>query len=126
MALQRHIRFEDEALQSVFVRILEGAAIAYTLNRDGAVLFEATEAHDILDAAHKVRDKQFPWYFLKWKTDTVSERFRVVLIQTGLPFFVEQHEDGTWFVVRRVDRAEHDHLWPRVLGDAGGVSSADD
>ena len=44
-----------------------------------------------------------------------SARFRAVLNQAGLPYIVEEHESGTWFVVRRADRIRHEELWPGVL-----------
>ncbi|PYT06526.1 MAG: hypothetical protein DMF49_10895 [Acidobacteria bacterium] len=119
MTAQRHIRFEDRELQSAFIRALDRAQITYTLDSMGAVLFGETDANAVTQAAHQVRDAQFPWYFLKWKTEPESARFRAALAQAGLPFFVEQHESGTWFLVRRADRAQHDQLWPGVPDETG-------
>jgi hypothetical protein len=125
MTTQRHIRFEDRALHSAFIQSLDRAEIPYTLDSTGAVTFGDAEALAVTDAAHKVRDAQFPWYFLKWKTEGESARFRTILAQAGLPFIVEEHESGTWFVVRRADRLRHEELWPGVLDqtEAGWFSS---
>jgi hypothetical protein len=112
---KRYMKFEDAALQSSFLENLRLSGVPYNLNRNGAVAFEDEDASSIISAAHRVRDAQFPWYFLKWKTEHESARFRVVLTEANVPFFAEQHEDGTWFLVRRADRAIHEHLWPQAL-----------
>ncbi len=113
------MKFEDAGLQSSFLEHLRRSAIAHKLNRNGAVVFKDEDATGIVSAAHRVRDAQFPWYFLKWKTEEEAARFRIVLTEANVPFFAEQHEDGTWFLVRRADRAIHERLWPRAL-KAGG------
>jgi hypothetical protein len=113
--VKRFIRFEDAALQSSFLEHLNRSGTAYTLNRSGAVVFENEGATAVINAAHRVRDAQFRWYFLKWKTEREAARFRTILRKSKVHFFVEQHEDGTWFLVRRADRAIHDRLWPRAL-----------
>ena len=77
--------------------------------------YKDKDAADVVKAAHQVRDAQFPWYFLKWKTERESARFRIVLNEAKVPFFVEEHEDGTWFLVRRAARAIHYKLWPQAL-----------
>jgi hypothetical protein len=118
MNTQRYIRFEDEMLQSAFVQELERAAIRYARDSKGAVMYGETEELAVVDAAHRIRDAQFPWYFLKWPSESQSTRFRAILADAGLPYFVEHHESGTWFLVRRADRAEHDRLWPAVLDEA--------
>ena len=112
----RHfMKFEDAALQSSFLEHLRRLGIAFKLNRSGAVVFEDGEAARIVSAAYRVRDAQFPWYFLKWKTEKETARFRTVLSEAKVAFFAERHEDGTWFLVRRADRAIHYRLWPKVL-----------
>ncbi len=116
---KRYMKFEDAALQSSFLEHLHRSGIPYKLNRNGAVAFGDEEATGIAGAAHRVRDAQFPWYFLKWKTEGEAARFRVVLTEAGVPFFAEQHEDGTWFLVRRADRAIHEQLWPKALEARG-------
>jgi len=112
---KRYIKFEDAALQSSFLEHLNRSGVAYKLNRSGAVVFGNDEATVITDAAHRVRDAQFPWYFLKWKSEREAARFRTILKKSKVQFFGEQHHDGTWFLVRRTDRAIHARLWPRVL-----------
>ncbi len=118
MIAQRYIRFEDEGLQSAFVRQLDLAGIRYLRDSNGAVTFGKAEEHSVVDAAHRIRDAQFPWYFLQWPSESQSMRFRAILADAGLPFFVEHHESGTWFLVRRADEAEIDRLWPAVLDEA--------
>jgi hypothetical protein len=117
MSGQRYIIFEDEGLQAAFVEQLDGAGVRYLRDSNGAVTFGEDEADSVVDAAHRVRDAHFPWYFLKWPSESQSNRFRAVLADAGLPFFVEHHESGTWFLVRRADEAEIDRLWPAVLDD---------
>jgi len=117
MGEQRHIRFEDATLQAALLQELDRAGTRYTLDALGSVLFEDAEADDVTDAAHKVRDAQFPWYFLRWRTEAEAERYRDVLATAQVPFFVEHHESGFWFLVRRADQAEHDRLWLRVIED---------
>jgi hypothetical protein len=112
---KRYIKFEDSALQSSFLGHLNRLGVAYKLNRSGAVVFENDDAAAVINAAHRVRDAQFPWYFLKWKSEREAERFRTILKKSKVQFFGEQHPDGTWFLVRRADRAVHARLWPRVL-----------
>jgi hypothetical protein len=112
---KRHMKFEDAALQSSFLEHLHRAGIAFKLNRSGAVAFGDEEATGIISAAHRVRNAQFPWYFLKWKTEREAAPFRIVLTEASIPFFAEQHADGTWFLVRRVDRAIHEQLWPKAV-----------
>ncbi len=109
------IRFENADLQNAFISELKSADISYDLDDSGAVAFDDINAECIIDAAHRVRDAQFPWYFLKWKTQEESIRFRKVLMQAGLPFFTERHEDGTWFVVRRADQEQIEQLWPMAV-----------
>ena len=104
------IRFENQILQSAFVTELDRAAVPYTINNDRAVIFGDTDEAAVVNAAHKIRDAQFPWYFLKWPTESLSLRFRSVLEQAGLPFFVEYHDSGMWFLVRRADQPELDRL----------------
>ena len=124
--MQRRIQFEDRALHSAFIQALDRAATTYTLDGGGAVTFDDAEASAVANAAHQVRDAQFPWYFLKWNTEAESARFRTVLTQAGVAFVVEQHESGTWFVVRRADRLRHEELWPAVLNQTEeGRSSSD-
>lgn len=112
---KRYIKFEDAALQTSFLGHLSRSGVVYKLNRSGAVVFGDDEATVIANAAHQVRDAQFPWYFLKWKSEPEAARFRRILKKSKVQFFGEQHHDGTWFLVRRADRAIHARLWPRVL-----------
>lgn len=112
---KHYMKFEDAALQSSFLEHLHRSGIAYKLNRSGAVVYGDEDATAIVRAAHLVRDAQFPWYFLKWKTEREAARFRTVLTQAKVPFFIERHEDGMWFLVRRADRPLHDNLWPQAL-----------
>src|SRR5215813_135721 len=102
------IRFENQNLQAAFVHELQRSAVPFTTGNDGAVNFGDSEEPAVVDAAHKIRDAQFPWYFLKWPNESHSERFRGVLEQAGLRFFVEYHDSGTWFLVRRIDQPELD------------------
>jgi hypothetical protein len=117
MSAQRYIIFEDEGLQAAFVEQLEGAGVRYMRGNNGAVTFGEDEADSVVAAAHRVRDAQFPWYILKWPSESESMRFRTSLADAGLPFFVEHHESGTWFLVRRADEAKIDRLWPAVMDD---------
>ncbi len=96
------MKFEDSPLQSALLERLRHSGIAYKLNRDGAVVFDE-DAASVVSAAHQVRDAQCPWYFLKWKTAREAVRYRNVLKEADVPNFTEQHEDGTWFLVRRAD-----------------------
>ena len=95
---KRHMSFEDARLQSSFLEQLRSSGVVYKLNRTGAVAFGDKDATGVVSAAHRVRDAQFPWYFLKWKTEREAARFRAVLTKANVPFFAEQHEDGTWFL----------------------------
>lgn len=115
---KRYMKFEDATLQSSFLEHLRRSGISYKLNRSGAVVFAKEDAEGVVSAAHRVRDAQFPWYFLKWKTEKEAARFRIALNDAKILFFVEQHEDGTWFLVRREDRPVHYQLWPQVLESA--------
>ena len=121
----RYILFEQQALQSALMRVLDDAGVAYRLDGKGAVTFSEANAPAIMDAAHRIRDAQFPWYLLKWQTEPKAERYRALMVAAGLPYVVERHESGTWFLVRRADRAQHDLLWERVDDDSGNVSDAD-
>lgn len=112
------MKFEDAALQSTFLEHINNSGINYKINKSGAIVFEKKDAASIVKAAHQVRDAQFPWYFLKWKTEKEATRFHNVLNEAKIPFFVEQHEDGTWFLLRRADRAIHYRLWPKALESA--------
>ena len=112
--VKRYIRFEDAALQTSFLKHLKRSGAAYKLNRNGAVVFGNDDATAVTNAAHRVRDAQFPWYFLKWKSEGEAARFRKILKKFRVQFFGEQHHDGTWFLVRRADRAIHARLWPYV------------
>src|ERR1051325_3904935 len=112
---KRFMKFEDPALQLSFLEHLRRLGIVYKLNRSGAVVFTENNATGVVRAAPRFRHAQFPWYFLKWKTENEAARFRIVLNEANVPFFAEQHEDGTWFLVRRADRAIHYRIWPKVL-----------
>lgn len=112
---QRYIRFDDAALQQAFVRELERGNVRYTTNSGGEVAFDKAGADAVVEAAHRVRDAQFPWYFVMCETDEQFARFRTGLLEAGLPFFVERHESGTVLVVRRADRKHLDSLFQRVL-----------
>jgi hypothetical protein len=112
---QRYIRFQDETLQASFLGELSRADIKYTLDPKGAVRFQDSEAMSVIDAAHRVRDAQFSWYFIHCYTDEESALFRTLLIRDGLPFFVEEHESGIWFLVRRSDKIEHEHLFELMV-----------
>jgi hypothetical protein len=122
---KRYMKFEEARLQSSFLEQLRSSGIVYKLSRMGAVVFGDKDAAGVVSAAHRVRDAQFPWYFLKWKTEREAARFRAVLTKTNVPFIVEQHEDGTWFVVRRADRASHERLWPQAMKVGEGKSQAE-
>ena len=113
--VKRYMRFKDAALQMSFLEHLNRSGVAYKLNRSGAVMFGNDDATAVINAAHRVRDAQFPWYFLKWKTEREAARFRTILKKSNVQFFAEQHEDGTWFLVRRADRAIHYRLSARVV-----------
>jgi hypothetical protein len=104
------IKFEDQTLHAAFIDQLNCAAVPYTIDANDAVNFTEAEHGAVTSAAHKVRDAQFRWYFLQWPTDSQSVRFRGVLEEAGLPFFVEYHHSGTWFLVRRADQTEIDRL----------------
>lgn len=60
---KRSMKFEDEALHASFLENLRRSGIVYKLNRNGAVVFGDEEATPIINAAHRLRDAQFPWYF---------------------------------------------------------------
>ena len=104
------IRFENQTLNSAFVAELDRADVQHTIDKDGAVNFDDAEESAVVTAAHTIRDAQFPWYFLKWPTKSQSLRFRDLLDEAGLPFFVEYHDSGLWFLVRRADQSELDCL----------------
>jgi len=72
---KRFMKFEDSALQAALLECLRHSGIAYKLNRDGAVVFAGQDAASVVSAAHQVRDAQFPWYFLKWKTEREAVRY---------------------------------------------------
>jgi hypothetical protein len=108
--VKRYMRFKDAALQMSLLEHLKRSGVAYKLNRSGAVMFGNDDATAVINAAHRVRDAQFPWYFLKWKSEREAARFRTILKKSNIQFFAEQHEDGTWFLVRRADRAIHYRL----------------
>lgn len=119
-ATERYFRFEDDELQATLVREIERAAVEYRPADDGAVSFGEAKLTAIMAVVNRVRDAQFPWYLQKWNTEAESNRYRRVLQQAGLPFIAERHEDGTWFLVRRQDRAQHDELAGQVQDDEGG------
>ena len=104
------IKFDDQTLQSAFVDELNHAGVTYNIDKNDAINFGESEKAAVVDAAHKVRDAQFPWYFLKWPTESQSLRFSAVLEKARLPFFVEYHESGIWFLVRRADQPQLDRL----------------
>ncbi len=110
MSAQRHIRFEDEALQAALLRELDQGAVPYTLDSAGAVWFSENDSDPVTAAAHRVRDAQFSGYFLKCKTEKESRRLVAALRQARLQFFVEHHESGTWLLVRRADKPHHERL----------------
>lgn len=114
----RFIKFEDKELQSAFIDELNGSGSTYRLDSNGAVCFKNSDADDINNAAHRIRDAQFRWYLLKWKTDEESRRFRKILKNADIPFHIEKNETGTWFLVRRKDRQKINHIWPLVLDNA--------
>ena len=119
---ERYFRFEDDELQATLVREIERASIAYRRGGDGVVIFGEDHSSAIMLAVNRVRDAQFPWYLQKWNAETEADRYREILKKAGLPFVAERHEDGTWFLVRRQDRAQHDELWRHVQDDEGGIS----
>ncbi len=45
-----------------------------------------------------------------------SALLRTLIVQAGLPFFVEEHEFGMWFLVRRSDKAHHEYLF-ELMGE---------
>jgi hypothetical protein len=104
------IRFENQVLQSALVDELHRSAIPFTTDNDGGLRFDGVDEAAVVNAIHKIRDAQFPWYFLKWPLESHSVRFRGVLEESGLPFFVEYHDSGTWFLVRRADQPQLDRL----------------
>jgi hypothetical protein len=123
MTTQRYIRFQDVALQSALLQELEQAGVAHVLDGAGSVCFTDADSDDVMDAAHRVRDAHFRGYFLKWGTEELTERFTVALNQAGLPFFLEYHDSGTWFFVRRTDKSDHERLTGEVLIEAYGPES---
>jgi hypothetical protein len=114
---RRYIRFEDPALHEAFVRELERFRAPYSIDCTGAVTFDESDSAAVNDAAHRVRDEQFPWYFLTWETERQSARFRGAIAQAGLAFFIEHHDSGTCFVVRKADREHHASLSAQVLSE---------
>ena len=109
------LKFEDQTLHAAFIDQLNRAEVPYTIDANDAVSFTDAEHTAVADAAHKVRDAQFRWYSLQWPTESQSLRFRGVLEEAGLPFFVEYHDSGIWFLVRRVDQSELDRLSQTVV-----------
>jgi hypothetical protein len=115
MGAQRFIRFQDAALQSAFLSELEQDSVPHTLDSAGSVCFADADAVAAIDAAHRVRDAQFPWFFLRWDTEELTERFAGALSRARLPYFIEYHESGTWVVVRRADKSNHALLTADVI-----------
>jgi len=109
------MKFDDQTLHAAFIDQLNRAEVPYTIDDNDAVNFTDAEHAAVANAAHKVRDAQFRWYFLKWPTESQSLRFRGVLEAAGLPFFVEYHDSGIWFLVRRADQSELDRLSQAVV-----------
>src|SRR5262245_29195188 len=115
----RWFRFEDGELQSALLEELERAAVRYSLDGTGAVRYENSQATSVADAAVRVRNTKFQWYLIRWQTRRHADGFRDSLVKAGLAFFVEHAESGTWFSVRRSDRARHDQLFKEMLATAG-------
>jgi hypothetical protein len=118
----RYFRFEDPGVQAEFIQALDRATVAYRRGDDGAVMFDEVNAVAVMKAVNRVRDAQFPWYLLNWKTEAEADRYRDVLNAEGLTFIAERQETGTWFLVKREDRARHDELWAQILDKEGDVS----
>lgn len=100
----RYCRFEDSAVQESLIREIEGANLEHSVKDDGTVVFWSSEQDAIMEIICRIRDSLFPWYLQKWQSEPDTERYRQILIAHRLPFFVEHHETGTWFLVRRQDR----------------------
>ena len=114
---QCYFQFEDDVLQRALIERLARAGVAYAPRVDGAIVFGEANSAGIMDEICRIRDAQFPWYLVKWPTDTESTRYRDALTAAGLPFVVEHQETGIWFVVRRGDRAKHDLLREQVFSE---------
>ena len=110
----RRLRFWDERLQAAFVRELIRVKAKYTIDEAGSVVFAQPDADNVIDAAHAVRDSQFPWYFMKWDHQIETDRFAALLTKASVPFYLEEHESGTWFLLRREDKTTHERLAERV------------
>jgi hypothetical protein len=98
-----YMRFEDPALQSVFLAELTRRGIPYVLNESGSVGYGPDTWFHVMDAANVVRDAQFPWFFLLSGTETDAARLRACLQEGGFRFFVEHSNTGSAFGVRRED-----------------------
>jgi hypothetical protein len=106
------MRFEDEALQAALLNELDTALISYVLESDGTISYNENEALAITDAAHRIRDRQFSWYFLKWPLASQSERFRRILTEANMQFFVDTMSPvfGFWFDVS-IKRSSINFRW---------------
>jgi len=111
---RRFRRFEDDNLQATLIAMLDQAAVRYRRDRDGAVVFDKSQQTAVMDAVHRVRDAQFPWYLLLWRDEREAERYGKILQAAGLPFYVERWEMGVCFLVRREDRDWHTELFDEL------------
>lgn len=121
-AKERYFRFEDPAIQAKLVQALDRAAVEYRRADDGAVIFDEMNAAAVMKVVNEARDAQFPWYLLKWKTETQAHRYRDVMNAEDLTFIAERQENETWFLVKREDRARHDELWEQIVDKEGDTS----
>jgi hypothetical protein len=101
-------------LQSAFIQELIRVKGRYVINETGAVVFMQSDADTVINAAHAVRDSLFPWYFMKWNNHRETYRFAALLKEASLPFYLEEHESGTWFLVRSEDKLSHERISQHV------------
>jgi hypothetical protein len=51
---------------------------------------------------------------MKWNNHRETYRFAALLKEASLPFYLEEHESGTWFLVRSEDKLSHERISQHV------------
>ena len=102
------LRFANPELNAQFLEALKALPFALAVGEDGTVRCTDEQWSLVNGAAHRVRDRCFPWYFTWRQTAEDADAFTHYLRARGLRHELEHHEDGLVFLLPRADRARHD------------------
>jgi hypothetical protein len=112
------LRFENEALQAQFLKLLESLPFQPELRPDGSVVCSTEQWPQVNALAHRVRSGCYPWYFSWCDSEEYTAEKERYLRDNGLRFEIEHHDHGKVFLLPKEDADKHN-----PAGDESGEGS---